>query len=102
MAPNEQIIQSIYSVIEDINMELPDEMKLEKNKDTILFGEGSALDSLALVNLVVASEQKILEDFGSAISISDERAMSQKNSPFRTVQTLVEYIGLLIEEHGNE
>ncbi len=98
MASKEQITQSIYTVIDDINLEIPEDMKLEKNLNTILFGEGSALDSLGLVNLVVASEQKILEDFDSSISISDERAMSQKNSPFRTVETLVDYIGLLIEE----
>lgn len=102
MASKEQIVQSIYAVIEDINLEIPENMKLKKSLNTILFGEGSSLDSLGLVNLVVASEQKILEDFDAPISISDERAISQKNSPFRTVETLVDYIGLLIEEQQNE
>ena len=99
MANKEKITEIIFSVIDDINLELPDNMKLNKDLGTVLFGEGSAIDSLALVNFVVVSEQRILEELDQSISLTDERAMSQKNSPFRTVETLVDYIKVLIEEN---
>jgi hypothetical protein len=38
-----------------------------------------------------------LRDRGCPIVLSDERAVSQKRSPFRTVTTLVEYIGSLLQ-----
>lgn len=98
MNNKEKITQSLYEVIDEINLELPDDMKLEKSTSTVLFGDGGKLDSLGLVNLVVAAEQKITEDFDNPISISDERAMSQKNSPFRTVETLIDYIDMLLGE----
>ncbi len=98
----EKVIESIYTVIDDFNLEVPDDMSLSKSTDTKLFGDGGKLDSLGLVNFVVATEQKISEDFDISISISDERAMSQNNSPFKSIGILVDYITLLIEEshHG--
>lgn len=65
---------------------------------TILIGQGSLLDSLSLVRVIINVEQRLNDDFGVTISIADERAMSQKNSPFRTIGTLAQYISKLLEE----
>ena len=101
MSEKEKILQSIYTVIDDKNEELPDDQRLEKSPETVLFGQGAKLDSLGLVNVVVATEQQIEGDFGTLISLTDERAMSQRNSPFRTVGTLVDYVAVLLEEGTN-
>jgi acyl carrier protein len=94
----ERITRSLFSVIDEFNQTLPPEKKLKKALDTILFGKNGALDSLGLVGLIVAAEQRIEEDFGTSISLADERAMSQEKSPFRTVDALVNYIAVLLEE----
>jgi acyl carrier protein len=65
---------------------------------TQLFGPGGLLDSLALVALVVAVEQAVEDEFGVSLSLADERALSQRHSPYRTVGTLAEYAGTLIQE----
>jgi acyl carrier protein len=57
-----------------------------------LFGKGSDLDSLGLVNFIVSVEENINNRFDVSISIVDEKAMSQKNSPFKSVDSLAEYI----------
>lgn len=62
------------------------------NADTALFGSGGGLDSMGLVTLVVEVEQVLAERFGLQITLADDRAMSQRSSPFRTVGTLVAYI----------
>ena len=60
--------------------------------DAPFFGPASALDSLGLVALLLDIEEA-LEQRGCAVVLSDERAVSQKRSPFRTVESLVAYIG---------
>ena len=43
-------------------------------------------------------EQKVNSEFGLSISLMDERAMSLNESPFRTIQTLANFIDTLIGE----
>jgi acyl carrier protein len=98
MDEKKTIIQTIYGVVDEVNLQQPDNGQLEKSLDTVLFGQNGKLDSLGLVNFVVAAEQNIEEALSVSVSVSDERAMSQKNSPFRTIGTLVDYICILLRE----
>jgi len=59
--------------------------------DTPLFGDDGALDSVGLVSLVVGVEQALEERFGAVVSLADEKALSQRHSPYRTVESLAEY-----------
>lgn len=65
--------------------------------DSRLFGEDGILDSMALVTLVIAVEQAIEEKYDSSAGLADEKALSQKNSPYRTVSTLAEYAASQIQ-----
>jgi acyl carrier protein len=67
-------------------------------ESTSLIGRGSLLDSLGLVTLIVDLEQRLEDEYGISLTLADERAMSQKNSPFRTVRSLADYVCLLIAE----
>ena len=98
MDEKETIIQTIYGVVDEVNLQQPDNGQLEKSLDTVLFGQNGKLDSLGLVSFVVAAEQNIEEALGVSVSVSDERAMSQRNSPFRTIGTLVDYISQLLTD----
>ena len=98
----EKIQQSIYNSIDSLNAQLPNEGHIEKSNNTALFGSGSKLDSLDLINLIVATEQNIEDEFDVTITLADERAMSQETSPFRTVETLTDYIEKLLGEKLND
>ena len=87
--------------LDEFNQELEEEERLEKSTDTLLFGDAGKLDSLGLVSLVVQIEQEIEDEFGVSITIADERAMSQKKSPFKTIERLLDYISMLLEEAEN-
>lgn len=91
------VIHLLFEAIDDLNQTVPSERQLLKSLDAVLFGRTSRLDSLGLVNLIVAIEEAIQEKFATAISIADERALSQQDSPFRTVETLANYICLLLQ-----
>ncbi len=86
----------IFNSIDEINDQLPEKQQLLKSSKTVLFGKDGKLDSLGLVNLLVIIEQNIDDEFKIMITIADEKAMSQKRSPFRTIDTLVNYIDLIL------
>lgn len=92
------VLKIIYETIDEINLDLEDDEKIEKSEDALIFSDGSSLDSLGLVNLVTIIEQKIEEETGDFISIADEKAMSTEVSPFRSVKNLKEYIESLLNE----
>lgn len=63
----------------------------ELDTDTELFGQAGLLDSVGLVALVVAVEQRLADELDIDVSLADERAMSQRQSPYRTVSSLAAY-----------
>jgi D-alanine--poly(phosphoribitol) ligase subunit 2 len=66
------------------------------DEKTPLFGEVGVLDSVGLVSLVVAVEQALEDEQGIRVSLADERALSQQNSPYRTVESLAAYAASLV------
>jgi acyl carrier protein len=69
-----------------------------KAEETTLFGDGAGLDSFELVRLILSIEREVNEEFGVALTLADEKAMSQRNSPFRSAGTMANYIVQLIGE----
>jgi acyl carrier protein len=66
---------------------------------TVLLGPQGAVDSLGLVRLVMIVERQVEDDFGTAVSLTDEKAMSQRNSPFRSLGSLTDYIVECLHDH---
>ncbi len=92
-AVNKQAVsQTIFATIDEINETRSDGQKLEKSLGTPLFGREGRLDSLGLVNFVISLEQNIAEEFGVAVTLADEKALSRETSPFLTVDSLSDYI----------
>ena len=95
---NDRIKLVIMNSSEEVNRQLENEHQLEKYTNTVLFGEDGKLDSLGLIDLVIAVEQNIEDEFDVTITLADERAMSQETSPFKTIGTLTDYIEMILEE----
>lgn len=73
--------------------------ELEVSPTARLFGRGSPLDSMGLVTLLLDIEEAFRAD-GVPLTLTDDRAMSQARSPFRSVPALVDYIGQLTATEG--
>jgi len=58
---------------------------------TPLLGEGAPIDSLGLVSVIVQVEESLRSVDGIDVTLVDEKAMSQRNSPFRSVGALSTY-----------
>lgn len=92
------VLEIIYEVIDEVNLELSESSRIEKNEQAVIFGEQSTLDSMELVNFITLVEEKLEEATGHFIPIADERAMSMESSPFKTIGSLKQYIETLINE----
>jgi D-alanine--poly(phosphoribitol) ligase subunit 2 len=92
MLKKDKILPIIYEAIDNINENLPKNKRLEKKPETNLFGQEGKLDSLGLVNLIVNIESLIYDNFELSLTLANEKAMSLNNSPFKSVQSLVDYI----------
>ena len=97
----ENIVAAIYRAVDWINGELPPDRQLIKAPETRLLGSQSVLDSMQLVSLIVTIEREVEDAFGDALTLADERALSMEASPFRSIQSLADYIGILIIDARN-
>lgn len=93
---NESKIQSlVLDAIALTNQSREDSEQIPVAQDTALYGSQGNLDSMGLVALLIDIEE-MLQDEGANVSLSDERAMSMANSPFKNVNTLVDHISNLV------
>jgi acyl carrier protein len=83
----EIVLTSVRTTAAEQDVALPTELA----DDMVLFGDGGLLDSLALVSLVIAVEQGLEDRFGLSVPLADEKALSQRRSPYRTLASLIEY-----------
>jgi acyl carrier protein len=95
---NSENIAAVYRAVDWINGELPPDRQLIKAPETRLVGSESVLDSMHLVSLIVAIEREVEDAFGVAVTLADERALSMNASPFRSIQSIADYIGMIITE----
>lgn len=96
----QRVVDAVFSAVDALNAQRRDKPPLEKDLGTVLYGTGSAVDSLGLIELVVVVEEQVERDLGLSITLVDDRALSQETSPFSTLGTLVDYVHLLGEEQA--
>jgi acyl carrier protein len=93
--------EKIEKIIIDTLVELNDELENENFENPVsktkLYGT-NGMDSLALVSFITDLEERISDEFEKDIVLADEKAMSVKTSPFRSVESLTLYIKSLLEE----
>lgn len=92
----EQVLNLVLETVKEIGEDQNNQALIDATEDTRLFGEN--LDSMGIVFLVTDLESRISDELDVDLTLADERAMSQKTSPFRSVKTLAKYANTLIEE----
>ena len=98
MTTFDRVMKTVLLTIDEFNEQLPEEKRIAKSADTVLFGESGQLDSVGLLNLIVEVEENVGAEFEIPITLADERAMAQETNPFETITSLVGYIAHLLEE----
>ena len=95
--------QKIERLIIDALLEIGEEKKIKKlknaGKKTFIYGNKGSLDSISLVLFLSIIEEKISDELNTNIILASEKAMSRINSPFRSVESLTDYILELMNEN---
>jgi acyl carrier protein len=94
--------QVVIDAINELNQTLDTPINTEFGGDAPIYGKHGVLDSISLVSLIVNVEQKIEDQFGVSIILANEKAMSQRNSPFLTIGTLSSYLQTLVEGNHHD
>ena len=97
---SEKMMPLIFRAIDEVNQLLPSARRLAKTADTILSekSEQGSLDSLGMVNFIVALEQIIEEEMQVSLSLADDLVISEEQNPFQSVGVLADNINALLTE----
>ena len=88
----EQILELVRESVLELNEELSYPELESPGETTVLHGGETGLDSLSLVALIVDLERRVNDATGQAVVLADEKAMSERNSPYRTVAALTDFV----------
>lgn len=98
MNNKKEVMEIVSDAVSETNELLPENESIANSPDTVLFGRTGKLDSLGLVSFIVTTERLIEEKFGRSITLANEKALSQRRSPFSTIGTFTDYIYLRLQE----
>ena len=85
-----RLLKLLYEFIDENEINLEKDVVLDEN--VRLIGTSSVFDSMELVQFIVDVESLLDDEFDIEIELTSEKAMSRRNSPFISINTLVEYI----------
>lgn len=84
-------LKALKAAVAEINLSRTDEARISDEADAVLFGDGSPLDSVGLVQVVLAAEAHLADVSGCDLVLASEAAMSRKRSPYRSLHLLAQY-----------
>lgn len=93
-----ELVELIVEALQVVLRQSGKSLQGEPSTETRLYGAGSDIDSLGLVGLLVELEERVSDRYGVPITLTDEQAMSQQHSPFRTVGSLAAYLDDLLAQ----
>lgn len=93
------LVSLIVETLQELNWQQQTNA-VDLSRDTPLFGPDGLLDSMGMIMLVVGLEQAIEDKHGVTVNLADEKALSKQNSLYRTIGSLADYAGRLIQERA--
>lgn len=92
MLSPEKALDAVFTAIDEVNVQLPADMQLQKTPTMALTGDNSPLDSLSLINLIVALEEVISRQNGTSPQLLDEDLLGEPDGPYATPAALAEFV----------
>ncbi len=95
---SEAAIEIVKRAVLEVFAQVGDPPPSDLNPDSVLVGTDALIDSLGVVSLIVEAEGIVERENGVSIILANDKAMSQKNSPFRTIGVLAEHLREMVQE----
>ena len=93
-----EIKEILKIAIDELNEQLEDDEKIEFSENTKFIGSHACIDSITFVTLISIIEELIEDKYDKTIHLVNEKAFSQKRSPFYSIETISAYIEELLKE----
>lgn len=97
MANTQQILDAIYSAVDELNLLLPPDKRLAKAETTPIVGAGAALDSLGFLNFILLAEAKVNESCSLQVNLAERLVENSSGEPPQTLGALASLVGSLQE-----
>lgn len=88
----ERALELIYATIDVVNQQLPAAKRLARGPATVIVGAGGSLDSLGIINFVLALEEHATDTVGRSVQLLNPDLLAADDTPFRTVDTLATHL----------
>ncbi|SRR5579875_453937 len=82
----------VFAAIDRLKEVLPPNAQLDRSRAALLLGDGTSLDSMALVNLLVLIEEEMQNSLGVEIVLAGAEGESIDPAALATVGTLIDAI----------
>lgn len=88
----DELLAEVLRCVAETNGQLPVDDRVALRADGVLLGDGGALDSLGLINLLVSIEDRMAEHFGVQVSLVDAAVDQEQPETFATVGSLTDWL----------
>jgi hypothetical protein len=85
-----EVEMAVFRAVDRVNEVLTDLQQLSKNRETPLLADGTNLDSLAIINLLVSIEDEILESLGRQLTLVGDDTTELDREALQTLGTLID------------
>jgi len=92
MINKHRVLEVLFDAVDSVNELLDEDKQIAKSFDTVLIGDDSQLDSLGLINFILAVEEKVADEFNEIVVLADETLFDLPERPFRSIDALADYI----------
>ncbi|WP_239307811.1 MULTISPECIES: hypothetical protein [unclassified Frankia] len=89
---NENLLELIEGVIAQLNETRDEKIPTENLSSMSLYGDQGVFDSMHLVNFLALIEEALEDTFDVEISLTSEKAVSMRVSPFSRIDRLIAFI----------
>jgi acyl carrier protein len=88
----DRLLALIANVVDELNERRSEKIPTENLVEVVLYGDTGVFDSMHLVNFLVLVEEALEDEFDVEISLTSEKAVSRRVSPFGSVRSLIGFI----------
>ena len=97
---HDRLLKIIVGVIDELNERRDEKIPTDDPLSVSFYGNSAVFDSMQLVNFLARVEEAIEDEFDVEISLTSEKAVSQRISPFSSARRLIEFTIGELEEAG--
>jgi len=91
------VLEALLCAVDDVNEQLPPQRRLARSGQVAIAGDGAELDSMGLVSLLIAADDRLCQILDEPISLVETLLGGETGS---VPETLAELAARVASQHG--